>query len=157
MEWAKNTYNTQYENWVPWLEDIYLRWFTKDNKASYSTRQNLDKTKVTGIQQVDTLQDGVNNIAASQVGQGGLLQPVSDLASKEGINRTERQGKDEDGSYVPTSVPGSEAAGNAASTVADGGKSIVSGATDGVKSAGGFLGGPLEEARSRRGSSSSDV
>lgn len=41
MEWAKNTYNTQYENWVPWLEDIYLRWFTKDNKASYTTRRTL--------------------------------------------------------------------------------------------------------------------
>lgn len=39
MEWAKNTYNTQYENWVPWLEDIYLRWFTKDNKTSYTARR----------------------------------------------------------------------------------------------------------------------
>ncbi|KAK7210884.1 hypothetical protein V2G26_018062 [Clonostachys chloroleuca] len=141
MEWAKNTYNTQYENWVPWLEDVYLRWFTKDNKTSYTARQNLDKTKVTGIQQVDTLQDGVNNLAASQLGQGGLLQPVTDLTSKEGINRAERQGKDDNGSYVPTSVPGSETVGNAATTVADGGKSIANGAASGVKSAGGFLGG----------------
>lgn len=41
MEWAKNTYNTQYENWVPWLEDVYLRWFTKDNKTSYTARRTL--------------------------------------------------------------------------------------------------------------------
>lgn len=37
-EWAKQTYNSQYEKWVPWVEDIYLRWFTKDNKASYATK-----------------------------------------------------------------------------------------------------------------------
>lgn len=42
MEWAKKTYNEQYESWVPWLEDIYLRWFTKDNKASYTTKSKLD-------------------------------------------------------------------------------------------------------------------
>lgn len=38
MEWTKKTYNEQYEKWVPWVEDLYLRWFTKDNKASYSTK-----------------------------------------------------------------------------------------------------------------------
>lgn len=38
MEWTKNQYNKQYETWVPWLEDIYLRYFTRDNKASYTTR-----------------------------------------------------------------------------------------------------------------------
>lgn len=39
MEWTKATYNDQYEKWVPWLEDTYLRWFTKDNKASYATKR----------------------------------------------------------------------------------------------------------------------
>lgn len=34
MEWAKETYNKQYENWVPWLEDKYLAWFG-ENKTSY--------------------------------------------------------------------------------------------------------------------------
>ncbi|EEU37873.1 uncharacterized protein NECHADRAFT_9659, partial [Fusarium vanettenii 77-13-4] len=102
-EWAKNTYNDQYEKWMPWVEDMYLKWFTKDNKASYATKglDNLNKTKVTGVEQVDTLQDGVNNLATGQVGQGGLLQPVGDMASKEGINRTERQGKDDKGGYTP--------------------------------------------------------
>jgi hypothetical protein len=35
MEWSKKTYNDQYEKWVPWLEDQYLYYFGKDNKASY--------------------------------------------------------------------------------------------------------------------------
>lgn len=43
MEWAKDTYNTQYEKWVPWLEDVYLSWFTNDNKASYTTRGRLSR------------------------------------------------------------------------------------------------------------------
>lgn len=38
MEWTKEQYNKQYEKWVPWLEEIYLRYFTKDNKASYTAR-----------------------------------------------------------------------------------------------------------------------
>ena len=139
-QWAKDTYNQQYESWMPWIEDMYLRWFTKDNKVSYTARQNLDKTKVTGISQVDNLQDGVNNLAAGQVGQGGLLQPVSDMASKEGVNRAERQGKDNNGSYVPSNIPGADAAGNAASGVAEGGKSVASGVGSGLKGAGGYLG-----------------
>lgn len=93
----------------------------------------------------------MHNLAASQLGQGGLLQPATDLASKEGINRAERQGKDDKGGYVPTSVPGSETVGNAASTVADGGKSIVNGASDGVKSAGGFLGGAFGGGKKQEG------
>lgn len=38
MEWTKQAYNAQYEKWVPWLEDQYLRWFTKDNKVSYTAK-----------------------------------------------------------------------------------------------------------------------
>ena len=26
------------ENWMPWIEDQYLKWFTNDNKASYATK-----------------------------------------------------------------------------------------------------------------------
>ena len=36
---ASEYYNRQYDNWVPWLEDQYLKWFTKDNKASYATKR----------------------------------------------------------------------------------------------------------------------
>ena len=44
MEWTKQTYNSQYNKWVPWAEDMYLYYFTKDNKASYATKGNLQRT-----------------------------------------------------------------------------------------------------------------
>ena len=160
MEWAKDTYNKQYESWMPWVEDIYLRYFTKDNKVSYTAKrtpilllsssthcqltdpiaENLDKTKVTGIGPVDNLQDGVNGLATGQLGQGGLLQPVTDKTSKEGVNRAERQGKDDKGSYVPSSIPGGEAASNAVGGAAEGGKSVASSVGSGLKGAGGYIG-----------------
>jgi hypothetical protein len=37
---ASDFYNRQYDSWVPWVEDQYLKWFTKDNKASYGTKRN---------------------------------------------------------------------------------------------------------------------
>lgn len=37
-EWVKQGYAHQKENWMPWIEDMYLKWFTKDNKASYATK-----------------------------------------------------------------------------------------------------------------------
>ena len=37
-EYGRQVYNEQYERWVPWLEDWYLKLFTKDNKASYATK-----------------------------------------------------------------------------------------------------------------------
>lgn len=40
-EWLKENYNYQYERWMPWIEDQYLKWFGKgDNKASYATKGN---------------------------------------------------------------------------------------------------------------------
>ena len=36
---AGDFYNRQYDSWVPWMEDKYLQWFTKDNKASYATKR----------------------------------------------------------------------------------------------------------------------
>lgn len=38
-EYGKEKYNQQYENWMPWVEDFYLRWFTKDNKTSYTAKR----------------------------------------------------------------------------------------------------------------------
>ena len=38
---AGEYYNKQYETWMPWIEDKYLSWFTKDNKASYATKRML--------------------------------------------------------------------------------------------------------------------
>ena len=63
--------------------------------------ENLDKTKVTGNEQVDKLQDDVHGTVTGQLGQGGLAQPVGDLLSKEGINRAERSGVGDTGSYMP--------------------------------------------------------
>lgn len=38
MERGKQYYNQAYEKWYPWLEDQYLYYFGKDNKASYATK-----------------------------------------------------------------------------------------------------------------------
>lgn len=45
FQWAKDTYNDQYEKWMPWIEDQYLKWFGKgDNKASYATKGKLSSS-----------------------------------------------------------------------------------------------------------------
>ncbi|KAF2656182.1 hypothetical protein K491DRAFT_692204 [Lophiostoma macrostomum CBS 122681] len=138
---AGEYYNRQYESWMPWIEDKYLSWFTKDNKASYATKQNLDKTKVTGIDQVDNLQDGVNNLVGGQVGKGGLAQPVGDAFSKEGINRAERGGKDEQGRSLESQGPLGGYGQSAADGVKGAGSGVAEGVTGGAKSAGGWVGG----------------
>ncbi|KAJ5893861.1 hypothetical protein N7495_005552 [Penicillium taxi] len=105
-EWAKKNYQDQYEKWVPWIEDQYLKWFGKgDNKASYTTKDTLSKTKVTGVDQIDQLQDDIHNVVGNQIGDKGLLAPVGKLVSKEGVNRAERDGKDENGSYTSSLLP----------------------------------------------------
>ncbi|GMG53325.1 unnamed protein product [Aspergillus oryzae var. brunneus] len=99
-DWLREQYNIQYEKWYLWIEDQYLKWFGKgDNKASYATKDTLNESKVAGINQVDQLQDDVHNLAGNQLGDNGLLSPVGNLVSKEGINRAERKGKDEEGRY----------------------------------------------------------
>jgi hypothetical protein len=40
-EWASRNYNEGVTNWKPWLEDQYLSWFGKDNKASYAAKRKL--------------------------------------------------------------------------------------------------------------------
>ncbi|KAF2875512.1 hypothetical protein BDV95DRAFT_562047 [Massariosphaeria phaeospora] len=147
-EQASEVYNRQYENWVPWMEDKYLSWFTKDNKTSYATKQQLDKSKVTGISQVDTLQDGVNGLVSGQVGKGGIAQPVGDYISKEGVNRAERGGKDDQGRSLDSQAPlggygqgAMDGVKNAGGGVAGGVKGAGESVTGGAKSAGGYLGG----------------
>lgn len=85
----------------------------------------------------------MHNFAAGQVGQGGLLQPAGDLASKEGINRSERQGKDDQDGYAPSQVPGSKIANDTASAFVEGGKGVATKSTDGIKGAGNYVGGLL--------------
>ncbi|KAH9859816.1 hypothetical protein IAQ61_011598 [Plenodomus lingam] len=140
-EAANEYYNQKYETWMPWIEDQYLKWFTKDNKASYATKQSLDKTKVTGISQVDNLQDGVNSLVSGQVGKGGLAQPIGDHLSKEAINRAERGGKDENGRPIEAQGPLGGYGQSAADSVKGGASSVAGGVTGGAKSAGGYVGG----------------
>lgn len=45
-EYGSQVYNEQYERWMPWIEDFYLRWFTKDNKASYATKGKSNSSTV---------------------------------------------------------------------------------------------------------------
>jgi len=145
METAKQYYNKQYEKWVPWLEDQYLYYFGKDNKASYTTKQQMDKTKVTGVKQVDKLQDDVHSLISGQVGKGGLLQPVGDVVSKEGVNRAERGGKDDKGSYGgPLGGATDPIVGNAktgGSSMSSGVQAGVGKVVDGAKGAGSYVGG----------------
>ena len=42
LEWVKEGYHNQYENWMPWIEDQYLKWFTNDNKTSYAAKGESD-------------------------------------------------------------------------------------------------------------------
>jgi hypothetical protein len=105
----------------------------------------LNKTKITGIPQVDQLQGDVNNLVGNQVGKGGLLNPVGDVASKEGINRAERGGKDDAGTYGgPASsvtdpmIKNTKGAGEG---IAGGAQTAGSTVTEGAKSAGGYIGG----------------
>jgi hypothetical protein len=118
----------------------------------------LNKTKVTGIPQVDQIQDDVNNLIGNQVGKNGLFAPVGNLASKEGINRAERGGKDDKGTYGGAAssvtdpvVKNAQGAGQGiASGAQSAGQGVVGGAqtagstlTDGAKGAGGYVGGLL--------------
>lgn len=77
------------------------------------------------------------------MGKGGLLQPVGDAFSKEGINRAERGGKDDSGSSggaVGDSV--ASGAKGASDTVTGGAKS----AGDAAQGAGGYVSGGLKSA-----------
>jgi len=113
--------------------------------ANTSHPDTLDKSKVTGIKQVDNLQDGVNSLVSGQVGKDGLLAPAGNMVSKEGVNRAERGGKDESGTYGGPAAgytdPVASKAQGAGEGVVGGAQSAGSTVTDGAKSAGGYIGG----------------
>lgn len=79
---------------------------------------------------MDKLQDDVHHGVAGQLGQGGLGQPVGDLVSKEGVNRTERQGRDDKGGYVPTGE-----------SLTEGASAVAGKAQEGVSAVGSSVGG----------------
>jgi len=78
------------------MEDQYLAWFGK-NKTSYVAEDKLDQTKITGNKDVDNVQDTANKTATGQLEEGGLLNPVGKLTSKEVFTRSERGGKGDKG------------------------------------------------------------
>jgi hypothetical protein len=76
-----------------------------------------------------------------QVGQGGIGQPIGDLASREGLNRFERQGKDDKGGYLPQQAgPFAQGGNSVIGGLADGGKKVTGAAQDGLMGVGGALG-----------------
>jgi hypothetical protein len=77
----------------------------------------------------------VNNLAAGQIGKGGLLQPIGDLASKEGVNRAERGGKDDSGKWAPGKMN------DVAAPVAEGAQGAGKQVSDGAKGASGYVTG----------------
>lgn len=105
----------------------------------------LSNTKVTGINQVDQLQDDTNNLIGNQLGENGLLKPVGQFVSKEGINRAERNGKDESGSYAgPASgawEKSKEGAGNVGSGLASGAESVSNATIGNIPGVKGMMGG----------------
>lgn len=83
----------------------------------------------------------MTNVVGNQVGDKGLFAPVGQLASKEGINRVERNGRDENGSYTGPAKSyldtGKEGASNVGSGLAKGAESAqsyVAGGLGGAKS-----------------------
>ncbi|OKL57236.1 hypothetical protein UA08_07408 [Talaromyces atroroseus] len=137
-EWVREAYQEQYEKWVPWLEDQYLKWFGNgDNKASYATKDTLNKSKVSGIPQVDQLQDDAHNLLGNQLGENGLAAPVGNIASKEGVNRMERQGKDDKGTYGGPAAGYTDSILNKAKS---GAQYVGTSLSDGAKSTGSYMG-----------------
>ncbi|KAL9056007.1 MAG: hypothetical protein Q9162_003186 [Coniocarpon cinnabarinum] len=138
----------QWENYKPWLEDQYLKWFTNHNKTSYATEDTLNKTQVFDdkglLSPLGKAQKGVNQGVAEQFGQGGALEGVGNMTSKEGINRAERGGKDESGSYIP-SMSGT------ASGAADYGKGAASGLGNAASGLGNAAGGAADAGKNAAG------
>lgn len=89
---------------------------------------------------MDQLQDDVHNLVGNQLGDNGLLAPVGKLASKEGINRAERNGKDDNGSYGGpvggVTDPAVNGVKNVGSSMASGAQSVGSGVASGAQSVG---------------------
>ena len=105
MEWSKKKYNEYYTSCtfsvlqlidplltpsadMPWIEDKVLGWWG-ENKTSYVAKDKM-KTRVVGDENVNKVQDGVADGVGGQFGKGGLLNPVGEGLSQEGMNRAER-------------------------------------------------------------------
>ena len=104
---------------------------------TFRATDQLSKTKITGNEQVDTLQDSVNNTVGGQLGKGGLGEGIGNMVSKEGINRSERGGKDDKGNTGPGAMS------SITHPTADYAKSGGAAVMDGAKGAGGYVKGMM--------------
>lgn len=89
-------------------------------------------------------------MVGGQVGKGGLLQPAGDAASKEGVNRMERGGKDDKGSYGGAASSMTDPMINKGKDAGNGTSSYYNSASESVKGAGSYVssfwgGGKKEE------------
>ncbi|WEW55671.1 hypothetical protein PRK78_001104 [Emydomyces testavorans] len=69
MEWARTTSAAAYNYVRSWVEDLYLS-YNKENRTSYVVKDNLNKTKVTGDENIDGVQDSVNEVVGNTVAPG---------------------------------------------------------------------------------------
>jgi len=90
MEWTRKQYNSYYDSYMPWLEDKYLAYFG-ENKTSYTTKEQLRKTEITGDKNVDAVQEDVIEGVGGQLGKGGLGEGVGKLVSDKGFTTAETQ------------------------------------------------------------------
>lgn len=94
---------------------------------------------------MDKIQDDASNLVGNQVGDKGLLAPVGQFASKEGVNRAERNGKDDSGSYMGSATglveKGKEGASSAGSGLARGAESVQNMTIGNIPGARGVLSG----------------
>lgn len=85
----------------------------------------------------------MNHLAGGQIGKCGLLQPVGDMASKEGVNRMERGGKDDKGSYGGAAGgytdPMINKSKDAEQSIQSGASNTAGGVSGAIKGAGGYV------------------
>ena len=96
----------------------------------------------------------MHNLVGNQLGKDGLLAPVGNMVSKEGINRAEHGGKDESGTYggpVPgVSDPFIKNAKDAGQGITGGAQAAGSSIKEGAKGAGGYIGGLIGGGRGKK-------
>jgi len=93
---------------------------------TYLFVEQLRKTEITGNKHVDAVQEGVVEGVGGQLGKGGLLNPVGEGVSDQGVTRAER------GDVGPLNPEEAKKQ-----------QSYLGGAADKVKGAGSSLGGWL--------------
>lgn len=94
---------------------------------------------------MDKIQDDTSNLIGNQIGDKGLLAPVGQFASKEGVNRAERKGKDDSSSYMGPAggflEKGKEGVSSAGSGLARGAESVQNMTLGNIPGARGVLSG----------------